>query len=144
MADVTELLVRWSDGDRGAFDQLVPIVYQELRRLARLQLSHERPGVTIQPTALVHEAYLRLVDQNRIRWSGRAHFFGAAAQVMRRVLVDRARERLAQKRGDGAVHEPLEAAIHIGEERPWNLIALDLALNELAELDPERVQLVEL
>jgi RNA polymerase sigma factor (TIGR02999 family) len=84
------------------------------------------------------------VDQNRIQWSGRAHFFGAAAQVMRRVLVDRARERLAQKRGDGAVHEPLEAAIHIGEERPFSLIALDMALNELAEMDPERVRLVEL
>lgn len=144
MSDVTDLLARWSAGDGQAFAELVPIVYQELRRLARYQLSHERPGDTLQPTALVHEAYLRLVDQNRTQWNGRAHFFGAAAQVMRRVLVDRARERLAQKRGDGVEPEPLDAALGVAAEPSWDLIALDEALTELGALDPDRVKVVEL
>jgi RNA polymerase sigma factor (TIGR02999 family) len=144
MSDITELLERWSEGDAGAFTELVPIVYHELRKLARYQLSHERPGVTMQPTVLVHEAYLRLVDQNRTQWNGRAHFFGAASQVMRRVLVDRARERQAQKRGDGIVSEPLSVANEVASEPAWDVLALDDALNDLAAIDPHRVKIVEL
>jgi RNA polymerase sigma factor (TIGR02999 family) len=143
MSSVTDLLERWSGGDQEAFAELVPLVYQELRQLARYHLRHERPGCTLQATALVHEAYLRLVDQNRMEWNGRAHFFGAAAQVMRRVLVDRVRERNAQKRGDGVTPIPLDFALMVPAETPYGIIALDDALNELAKLDPERARVVE-
>jgi RNA polymerase sigma factor (TIGR02999 family) len=144
MSSVTDLLVRWSAGDSDAFSELLPIVYQELRLLARHHLRSERDAGTLQPTALVHEAYLRLVDQSRMQWSGRAHFFGAAAQVMRRVLVDRARERNAQKRGEGAVHESLDVAILIPQQAEFDITALDEALNDLAAIDPDRVRIVEL
>jgi RNA polymerase sigma factor (TIGR02999 family) len=144
MSSVTELLNRWSEGDAQAFTDLVPIVYQELRQLARYHLSMERPGCTLQATALVHEAYLRLVDQTSMQWNGRAHFFGAAAQVMRRVLVDRARERNAQKRGEGVIPEPLEVAMETPQEPAYGVIELDEALNDLAVFDPERVRVIEL
>jgi RNA polymerase sigma factor (TIGR02999 family) len=144
MGEVTELLIRWSSGDARAIDELVPVVYQELRQLAAYHLSRERFSGTLQPTALVHEAYLRLVDQSRVQWSGRAHFFGAAAQVMRRVLVDRARERNAQKRGEGASHEPLDVAIAAPGDTSYDLVALDEALNHLAALDADRARVVEL
>ena len=144
MSSVTDLLARWSSGDQEAFAELVPLVYNELRQLARHHLSHERPGGTLQATALVHEAYLRLVDQDRTGWNGRAHFFGAAAQVMRRVLVDRARERNAQKRGDGVILEPLHAAQEAASEPSWDVLALEDALNDLAKIDPDRVRIVEL
>jgi RNA polymerase sigma factor (TIGR02999 family) len=144
MSSVTDLLVRWSAGDSDAFSELLPIVYQELRLLARHHLRSERDAGTLQPTALVHEAYLRLVDQSRMQWSGRAHFFGAAAQVMRRVLVDRARERNAQKRGEGAVHESLDVAILIPQQAEFDITALDEALNDLAAIDADRVRIVEL
>jgi RNA polymerase sigma factor (TIGR02999 family) len=103
MADITELLNKWQAGDRGAFDELVPQVYGEMRAIAAHLLRGERPGHLRETSALVHEAYLRLVDQTRVNWSGRAHFFGAAANAMRRILVDQARRRLAGKRGAGAV-----------------------------------------
>jgi RNA polymerase sigma factor (TIGR02999 family) len=144
MTDITALLERWSEGDSAAFTELVPIIYQELRKLARYQLGHERAGVTMQPTALVHEAYLRLVDQNRTQWNGRAHFFGAAAQVMRRVLVDRAREHQAQKRGEGIVPEALDGANEAASETPWDVLELEDALNDLGKIDPDRVKMVEL
>lgn len=145
MSGVTELLIRWSEGDQKAFTELVPIVYQELRQLARYHLSRERPGYTLEATGLVHEAYLRLVDQNRMQWDGRAHFFGAAAEVMRRVLVDRARERNAQKRGSGVAAESLEVALGVsGETQSYDILALDEALDKLAELDPDRVRVIEL
>jgi len=144
VSSVTDLLARWSSGDQEAFAELVPLVYNELRQLARHHLSHERPGGTLQATALVHEAYLRLVDQDRTGWNGRAHFFGAAAQVMRRVLVDRARERNAQKRGDGVILEPLHAAQEAASEPSWDVLALEDALNDLAKIDPDRVRIVEL
>ena len=105
MADITELLNKWHAGDRDAFDELVPQVYGEMRAIAAHLLRGERPGHLLETSALVHEAYLRLVDQTRIDWNGRAHFFGAAANAMRRILVDQARRRLAGKRGAGAVHE---------------------------------------
>jgi RNA polymerase sigma factor (TIGR02999 family) len=144
VSSVTDLLTRWNSGDQEAFAELVPLVYDELRQLARHHLSHERPGGTLQATALVHEAYLRLVDQNRTGWNGRAHFFGAAAQVMRRVLVDRARERNAQKRGDGVLLEPLHEANEAASEPSWDVLALEDALNDLAKIDPDRVRIVEL
>ena len=144
MSSVTDLLVRWSGGDQGAFTEMIPIVYRELHNLARYQLSLERPGCTLQPTALVNEAYLRLVDQTRMQWKDRAHFFGAAAQVMRRVLVDRARERNAQKRGGGVLPESLDVALEVPQESGYDVIALDQALTELAVLDPDRVRVIEL
>src|SRR4249920_1336661 len=109
--DVTALLDDWSRGDRRALDRLLPLVYAELRRIATRQLRHERAGHTLQPTALVHEAYLRLVDQRQVDWRNRAHFFGVAAQVIRRILVDHARRRHANKRGDGVEHVSLEQAM---------------------------------
>ena len=144
MGSVTDLLTRWSAGDAEVLSELIPIVYDELRGLARYHLSLEGPGCTLQATALVHEAYLRLVDQTRTEWSGRAHFFGAAAQVMRRILVDRARERKAQKRGDGVIPESLDVAVGLSEEAAFDVLALDEALTKLAGLDPDRVKVIEL
>jgi len=144
MSSVTELLVRWGDGDQGAFTELVPLVYDELRQLARFHLSRERQGCTLQATALVHEAYLRLVDQTRTRWNGRAHFFAAAAQVMRRVLVDRARENLAYKRGEGIAPASLDDALMVADETPFPILELDEALNDFATFDPRRARVVEL
>ncbi len=142
--DITDLLIRWGAGDRQAFEELIPLVYSDLKRVAQRTLQNEHHAPTLDCTALVHEAYLRLVDQNRMQWSGRAHFFGAAAQVMRRVLVEHARHRLAQKRGAGALHEPLDKTIAVALEPDLDVIALDQALEALVTADPDSARVVEL
>jgi RNA polymerase sigma factor (TIGR02999 family) len=147
--DVTQLLVAWGDGDAAAFERLVPIVYDELRRLARSYIVREGSGNTLQPTALVHEAYLKLIDQRRVQWKNRAHFFGVAAQAMRRILVDRGRARIAAKRGGRAVRIPIDGVsiddvVAGGESDPATLLALDSALTRLSQLDPTHGRLVEL
>ncbi len=142
--DVTQLLRNLSAGDSSAVDQLLPIVYNELRRLAGGYLRQERVGHTLQPTALVHEAYLRMVDQTRVEWQNRAHFFGVAAQMMRRILVDHARAHAAEKRGGEFERVSLDAAFAASLERSEELIAVDDALKSLAALDPLKSRLVEL
>jgi RNA polymerase sigma factor (TIGR02999 family) len=142
--DITSLLDRWSSGDVTAFDEIVPLVYDELRRLAFHLLSKERPGHTLQCTALVHEAYLRLVKHSRMRWNGRAHFFGAAAHSMRRVLVEHARQRLTVKRGGGAQREPIDCALTVALEPDMDVIALDDAITDLASVDRDRARVVEM
>ena len=142
--DVTRLLSRWTDGDRDALDALVPVVYGELRRMAARHLRRERPQHTLQPTALVHEAFFRLVDQREVHWQNRAHFFGVAAQLMRRVLVDYARERAAGKRGGRRHRVPLDDALAIGASSQVDVITVDDALQKLAAVDPDQVRLVEL
>ena len=142
-SDIAALLDGCRRGDRDALEQLLPLVYSELRRIAARQLKNERPGHTLQPTALVHEAYLRLADQRQIDWQNQAHFFGVAAQVMRRVLVDYARRRVAAKRGEGAELVSIEQAKDIAStELP--VLALDAALDRLEKIDPELAKLVEL
>jgi RNA polymerase sigma factor (TIGR02999 family) len=142
---VTEMLHEWSSrGDREALDELIPIVYEELRRQAARQLRHERPGHTLQTTALVHEAYLRLVDQKGARWQNRAHFFAIAAQMMRRILVDHVRKTSAAKRGGSALRLPLDEVFVMTDERPIDLIAIDEALVRLSALDPQQGRVVEL
>ena len=142
-AAVTRLLVRWTEGDKQALEDLLPLVYDELRRLARRYLQQERPGHTLQSTALVHEAYLRLVDQN-VSWQNRAHFFGIAAQMMRRILVDHARSRGAAKRGDGAARVTLDEGLVALEQRDVDVVALDEALTNLAKIDSQQSKIVEL
>lgn len=141
--DVTALLREWSDGDRTALDRLLPVVYGELRRVAGRQLRKERSDHTLQPTALVHEAYIRLVDQREVDWRNRAHFFGAAAHVMRRILVDHARRRAAEKRGDGAPRVPIEDVGDVAAVNDRSLLALDHALDRLEQLDPGLAKIVE-
>jgi RNA polymerase sigma factor (TIGR02999 family) len=141
---VTELLLAWGSGDRVAFDELVPIVHQELRRLARLQLRGERNNHTLQTTALVNEAFIRLVDLRRIRWQDRAHFLALSARLMRRILVDHARSRNYRKRGGGAVNVTLDDALLSATERGADLVALDDALEALAQVDPRKSRVVEL
>ena len=144
MADITDLLNRWSAGEQGAFDEMIPLVYGDLKHVAQRTLRNENHAPTLDCTALVHEAYLRLVDQTRMQWSGRAHFFGAAAQAMRRILVEHARHRLAQKRGAGGVHEPLNKVVAVALEPDLDVIALNDALEELMSADPESARVVEL
>ncbi|MBL8175274.1 MAG: sigma-70 family RNA polymerase sigma factor [Bryobacterales bacterium] len=144
VGEITQALHRWSSGNPHAFDQLVDLVYEEMRGIARGLLANERGGHTLQSTALVHETYLRLLGQNQIQWNSRAHFFGAAARAMRRILVDHARQRAAGKRGAGAPHDPLTPELAIAFEPDLNVIALDHALDQLAALDPERARVVEL
>ena len=141
---VTELLRRWNSGDREAMDRLMPIVYDELRRLAAGYLKGERPGHTLQPTALVHEAYLRLVRQDRVEWQNRAHFFGIAASMMRRVLVDHARLRQAEKRDAGGFRLTLQLGEAFEAARDPELIELDQALGRLERLDADQARVVEL
>ena len=141
---VTELLVAWGEGDKAALDELMPVVYEELRRLARNYLSRERPGHTLQTTALVHEAYLRLVDQRSVNWQNRAQFFGIAAQMMRRILINHAKDRNAKKRQGYATRVSLDDAVSFFERRELDLMALDEALNDLAALDSQQTQIVEL
>jgi RNA polymerase sigma factor (TIGR02999 family) len=136
--------VSWSAGNQAALDQLAPLVYDELRRLAGRYLRNERPGHTLQSTDLVHEAYLRMVDQQNVRWQSRAHFFGIAAQMIRRILVDHARRRHALKRGADAVKLSLDDAIAASGQRDFDLVALDEALENLAKLDPQQSRVVEL
>ena len=143
--DVTALLARWSRGDSDALDALMPIIYAECRRMAARQLALERRDHSLDPTALVHELYLRLVDQQRASWENRAQFFGVAARLMRRVLVDHARARHAEKRGGDAVFVSLDAAADTPDDsHVADVLAIDEALERLAAHDPEQVQIVEL
>ena len=142
---VTELLLAWGAGDQGAFDALLPIVYDDLRRQAARALRGESPEHTLQPTALVHEAYFRLVDQHRVQFQNRAHFFGVAAQMIRRILIDHARARRAAKRGGGGTYVTLgEADAHQDVNDSVDVLALHDALDRLAALDPDQAKLVEL
>jgi RNA polymerase sigma factor (TIGR02999 family) len=143
-AEVTALLRAWSEGDERAFDALVPLVYGELRRLARLYMRRERHGLTLQPTALVNEAYLRLVDIQRVSWQDRAHFFAVSARVMRRVLVDMARTRGSLKRAGGVQRVSFDENQFAASEWSVNLVALDEALGALAEKDVRKSQVIEL
>ena len=142
--DVTQLLSLWSGGDRSALEPLMEAVYGELRHLAHSYLRRERPGNTLQSTALVHEAYLRLIDQKSVTWQNRAHFFGIAANMMRRILVDHARSRKASKRGAGISILTLDDAVAGSGPRDLNLIVLDQALEHLAEIDTQQSRIVEL
>jgi RNA polymerase sigma factor (TIGR02999 family) len=142
--EITELLVAWSGGDKKALDELMQIVYEELRRLAHRQLAKERRGHTLQTTALVNEAYLKLVDQKRVKWQGRSHFFALSSQLMRRILVDYARSRQYAKRGGGKSALPLDEALIVAPERASEMIALDEALTELAKHDERKARIVEL
>jgi RNA polymerase sigma-70 factor (ECF subfamily) len=141
--DVNTLLRAWSDGDQSALEKLAPIVYDELRRLARHYMRQERPGHSLQTTALVNEAYLRLVDYKRMRWNNRAHFFAVSAQLMRRILVDHAR-RHNLKRGAGVQHVSLEDTAVIGAGRVEDLVTLDDAMQALGRMDPRKARVVEL
>jgi RNA polymerase sigma-70 factor, ECF subfamily len=142
-AAVTRLLVAWREGDREALDKLAPLVYHELRRLARRHMANERAGHTLQATALVNEAYLRLVEVTRVQWQDRAHFFAMAARQMRRILVDSARERRYQKRGGGAQKVTLDEQLLVGGPGP-NLVALDDALQALEKIDQRKSKVVEM
>jgi RNA polymerase sigma factor (TIGR02999 family) len=142
-AEVSRLLRAWGDGDRAALDRLTPIVYEELRRLARHYMRGERPGHSLQTTALVNEAYMRLIDYKSMQWQNRAHFFAVSSQLMRRILVDHAR-RHNLKRGGGVQHVSLEETAVLGDDRAADLVALDDAMNALAQLDPRKVQVIEM
>lgn len=142
--EVTRLLLAWSKGEQTALEKLVPLVYQELHRLAKRYMNRERPGHTLQTTALVHEAYFRLIDSKSVKWQNRAHFFAVSAQLMRRILVDFARSRHNLKRGGGTRQLSLNNALTISDEQGMDLVALDDALLALAALDPRQSQVVEL
>ena len=142
-ANVTNLLLEWGNGDPSALERLAPIIYQELLRLARTRLSRENRACTLQPTALVHECYLRLADQTRLQWQNRAHFYAVAANTMRRVLIDHARKRKAQKRGQG-VRITLLTDMDVAKERAPDLLALDEALQKLSVLDARKSRVIEL
>ena len=142
--NVTAMLHDWSNGDRHAQDQLFRAVYNELHHQAARYLQHEDPGLSLQTTDLIHEAYLRLIDQRHVDWQSRLHFFGIAAQVMRRILVDHARSRQAAKRGGSAIRLPLEEAIAVLPGPDLDFVALDEALIKLAEIDPQQSQIVDL
>jgi RNA polymerase sigma-70 factor (ECF subfamily) len=142
--EITQLLMNWSQGDKAALDQLVPLVYPELRRLAKRHMDRESPAHTLQTSALINEAYLKLVDQQNVKWQNRAHFFAMAAQVMRHILVDHARTRNYAKRGGGAPKLPLDEAAALTAQRAGQLIALDDALTDLASLDERKSQIIEL
>lgn len=142
--EVTRLLNEWREGKGDALQELLPLVYQELRRLAHHHMRGERPGHTLQTTAVIHEAYLKMIDQRAVDWQSRAHFFAVASQVMRRILVDHARGRAAEKRGGGAPHMTLDDVAVVSSEPDVNLVALDEALERLAALDPLQARIVEL
>src|SRR5215469_7981231 len=142
-AEVSKLLHAWSEGDKTALERLTPIVYDELHRLARRYMRRERSSHSLQTTALLNEAYMRLVDYKRMRWQNRAHFFAVSAQVMRRILVEHAR-RHNLKRGAGVKHFELEEGAAVGVDRASDLVALDDAMNALARLDPRKVQIIEM
>jgi RNA polymerase sigma-70 factor (ECF subfamily) len=143
-AQITRLILAWSSGDPTALGELTPLVHGELHRLARLHMAREAPGHTLQPTALVSEAFLRLVDWGHVQVHDRAHFFALVAQVMRRILVDHARRRHAHKRGDDSPLVPLDQAAEVPDQRHVDFVALDEALARLAQVDPRRSQIVEL
>lgn len=142
--DVTAILVSWSEGRREALDELVPLIYDELHRIAARYLRQERAEHTLQPTALVHEAWLRLIDQQNVNWQNRAHFFGVSAELMRRILVDHARRKKAEKRGGGAATVVLDENIEWSARRDLDLVDLDDALEALAKLDPQQSKVVEM
>ena len=143
--NITEMLRDWGDGRTEALDELLPLVYNELRRLAASYLRKERPNHTLQTTALVHEAYLKLIDQRNVEWKNRGHFFAIAAQAMRRILVDHAKARHREKRGGYAEDESLEdVLVAAAQESNIDLVALDEALSKLARVDPQQVKIVEL
>jgi RNA polymerase sigma-70 factor (ECF subfamily) len=142
--DITQLLVDWRNGDKAAVDRLMPLVYDELRRLASNFFRRERFNHTLQPTALVNEAYLHLVGRSEVSWQNRAHFFGAAAQLMRHILIDHARTHNAAKRGGGEIRVSLKEELVATEQREVDLIALDSALDQLASLDEQQSRIVEL
>ena len=142
--EITQLLIDWRNGDKAAVDQLMPLVYDELRRLASNFFRRERVNHTLQPTALVHEAYLHLMGQSEVGWQNRAHFFGAAAQLMRHILIDHARTHNAAKRGGGDIRVSLKEELAATEQREVDLIALDAALDELAALDEQQGRIVEM
>ncbi len=142
--EVTELLLAWRDGDRAALEKLTPLVYGELHRLADRYMRRENPGHTLQASALVNEAFVHLIDQQRIEWQSRAHFFGVAANLMRHILLDHARAYARAKRGGGAIQVSLDEAMIVSGDRAAELIALDDALNELAKFDARKCRLVEL
>ena len=142
--EITRLLVAWGDGDQSALEELAPLVHSELHRLARHYMGRERPGHTLQTSALVNEAYLRLIEWKNVRWQNRAHFFAVSAQLMRRILVDFARDRQYLKRGGGALRVSLSEAASFAVERGADLVALDEALVALAEVDQRKAQVVEM
>ncbi|MFN2533099.1 MAG: sigma-70 family RNA polymerase sigma factor [Pyrinomonadaceae bacterium] len=142
--EVTQLLVAWGNGDPAALDQLMPLVYSELHRLAHRYIKRERPGHTLQTSALLNEAFVRLVDQREVSWQSRAHFFAIAAQMMRRILVDYARSRRYQKRGGDAKEVPFNEELVVFRKRSADVIALHEALNELATIDERKSRIVEL
>ena len=144
LQEITQLLCNWSQGDKAALDQLMPLVYPELRRLAKRHMAREDPAHTLQTSALINEAYLKLVDQKSVQWQSRAHFFAVAAQVMRHILVDHARTRNYAKRGGGALKLPLDEAAALTEQRATQLVALDDALRDLSALDARKSQIIEL
>lgn len=143
-SEITDLLVCWSNGDSAALERLVPLVERELHRLAHLYMRRENAGHTLQTTALINETFLRLVDQSRVRWQNRAHFFGIAAQTMRRILLNHARDRKRGKRGGGAYKVSLSEAEQMSEEKSVELLALDEALQRLALIDERKSRVVEL
>jgi RNA polymerase sigma factor (TIGR02999 family) len=143
-SQVTQLLLKWSDGDTAALDQLVPLVHSELRRIARRYMGRQRPGHTLETSALINEAYLRLVDQRRVEWKDRAHFFAASAKIMRNILIDNARKYRYKKRGEGARKVGLDEAAAVPEQRAAEFVALHDALDELENVDPRKSQIVEL
>ena len=142
--EVTQLLADWGNGDRSALDKLFPLVHSELRRIAQRQMSQERPGHTLQATALVNEAYLKLAGQQGFDWQNRAHFFAVCAQVMRHILIDHARAHARDKRGGGAVKVSLNDALVVAEDQASHFIALDEALRVLERLDPQKGKIIEL
>jgi RNA polymerase sigma-70 factor (ECF subfamily) len=144
MSNVTELLVQWGRGDDAALDRLVPLVHHELHQIASRHMAHERGGHTLQPTALVNETYLRLVEAKNVTWQDRAHFLAVCAQVMRRILVDHARARRSQKRGGDVPTVTFDEALVMTEDRRHDVIALDDALNALAQFDARKSRVVEL
>jgi RNA polymerase sigma factor (TIGR02999 family) len=141
---LTQLLIDWSNGDQSAFDKLMPLIDEELRRLAHRYMSRERAGHTLQTTALVNEAFVRLVNRKNVNWQNRAHFFGLAAQLMRTILVDHARSHACAKRGGGAFKLELDDALVVSQKKAAEVIALNDALNELVRLDPQQSRIVEL
>ena len=142
--EITKLLWSWSEGDEDALHRLVPLIYPELRRLARIYMSRESPTHTLQTSALINEAYLRLVDQHTVEWQSRGHFLAVAAQVMRHILIDHARSHRYVKRGAGAQHIPLDEVAVVAQERAVEFVALDHALTKLAQIDERKSQIVEL
>lgn len=143
-ADITALLVDWNNGDKSAMERLLPLVERELHRLAHNYMRRENPDHTLQTTALINETYLRLIDQRRVQWQNRAHFFGIAAQIMRRILLNYARDQNRLKRGGKAIHVSLSEALPVPAEKDRELIALDDALNKLGAIDERKSKVVEL